>query len=534
MKKLILSLFAVALIIVGCDKGTVSESPKSSNPLFEYVPHDTPWLGANLEKVPEAVMKAREGSLQPIFVQLQEQLEAIKSSINHEDPANKLFLAILNELDENMYREGLENKGLSLNPWFVTYNMGRNPVLRYELHNANAFQETVNRILTEAKVVNQVQSYGEQTYWRWPLSEGADICIAILDNHLMVAMIPSSTEEELTLIPALLGQTLPENPLDASDVLVEINNKHGYTNYGTFYLNTDSFVKALELFHITPDCADDWNRIFNSIPRITAGTTELTPIINSSKVNIELAPETAQALQQIITSMPAVESDPNILLSMVGGVNLDGLKQFVEIQAEAILDNPFTCAELEPINEWAKEAKTTTENPMLPLLNSFSAFRMQILDMEIEEGHLKSATGFLGLQTSTPEMLLLPLQMSVPAFANLEIQRNEDPVHLPKSVTNGINAYLALTDQAIGVSVGDGREKHLQGWLNASTSDGSFIFSVNYDTVRLMELTNPPSEQVEPYITMMKTMKEKLGRTAYEISINENSIVLKGTSTFKD
>jgi len=90
-------------------------------------------------------------------------------------------------------------------------------------------------------------------------------------------------------------------------------------------------------------------------------------------------------------------------------------------------------------------------------------------------------------------------QMFLPDLAELSLLPGEPPVQIPASMlpAPGLVAYAALSDEAIGLSVGEGKETGLPAYLDQKPgSDGTFL-STSYDLSAYMEMTQDLGEQME-------------------------------------
>ena len=193
---------ALSLTLFACDRG--GESPDlagTGNALLDYIPAETPYLAANLEPLPEGVVDAYLQRLQPVFDEMQIQLSAARRELEAGqseeattagvDPAARLALALIRELDGKLSRAGLSTLGLDVLSHKVMYGLGAFPVLRMGLSDPVALRASIQRVLADAEIKAPEQTYQGVPFWRVAADDPQDaplgIYIAIMDEHLAVA-----------------------------------------------------------------------------------------------------------------------------------------------------------------------------------------------------------------------------------------------------------------------------------------------------------------------------------------------------------
>jgi hypothetical protein len=210
----------------------------SGNFLLAYAPVDTPYLAGNLEPIPDAVIDAFITRFQPVLDAVQSDLSKLHAKLASEpDPADqgeRLVYAIIGELDGKLSRQGIDSLGFKLRSYNVIYGMGAFPVIRFELSDADALRNTVQRILDQAGISAPALVYEGVSYWR--LSDDSDqespidLYLSILDDHMAVGIFPPLAEADM--LPGFLGLELPEES-NAAARLAELNRKHDYSSYGS-------------------------------------------------------------------------------------------------------------------------------------------------------------------------------------------------------------------------------------------------------------------------------------------------------------
>ena len=95
----------------------------------------------------------------------------------------------------------------------------------------------------------------------------------------------------------------------------------------------------------------------------------------------------------------------------------------------------------------------------------------------------ENARGHLAVHVEQPQMFVGMAQMFLPDLAELALTPGDPPVLLPESLIQkpGIVAYAAMTDDAIGIAVGEGEEADLPGFLDRKAGPEGTFLSANYD-----------------------------------------------------
>ena len=512
-----LGLLAATLLLTAC--GREEPLPKIDNALLAYVPSGTPYVAANLERLPEPVADAYLRRIQPVIDELQSQLAAarldLESGADGETatgrPRDRLALAVLRELDGNLSREGLASLGIDLLAERVVYGMGAFPVIRSGLADPDLLRATVQRILQNAGMASPEREFQGVSYWRLAPEDDEDVpvalYVAILSDHLAVGMLPVRAEADL--LPAFLGIEQPAQS-DAGRQLAELNRQRGYTPYGSGILDlkrlADEFLQpgsltarvmadlgAYDPADITPECVDEVHAIIDNAPRMTAGTTELTANALAYQYQLESPPTLAARLVDLVARIPAAPTDSDRLMDFSFGLRTGAVRDFLREKAQAIVDDPFRCEQLLALNDRARQALEKLGQPMPPFVNNFRGLRVALDGVEFQKSGLPAgARGHLALHVDQPQMFLGMAQMFMPNLAELGLRVGEPPVRLPEDLypVPGIVSYAAMTDEAIGVSLGAGEEATLPDWLDARPGPAGMFLSLDYDARAYLDLTD--------------------------------------------
>lgn len=510
----------LSLTLASCgNDGDITTAVNSDNVLLAYIPEDTPYLAGNLEPIPAEVIEAMFMRLQPALDAVQAELAESRAdlarSADSDDTSRDIALAVLDELDGKLNPEGLTSLGFSMEPRQAIYGMGMFPVVRISLGNAQALRDTLARIESSSGVEFPEKEHQGQSYWKLaddhPDSHGdfgGGIYLAIIeqggDAHLAFSIFPTEAEGEL--LPAFLGQVMPENET-ASKRLAKINQQYGYTPYGTglieFQRAFDQFVDPDSLLrrsinqdgsHDFPNldevCQAEISALIARAPRMVAGATEMTPSAMGGQYRLELADDLASDLAALVSSVPSAPMGSERLLEFAMGIRIGAARDFLITKTTELSQKPFECEALQNINVKASEALTKLNTyPLPPLVNNLLGIRASLSQMPENQHDIATARGTIALHVDKPEMVVGMATMLLPQMEEITIEKGGPPVELPQSMipVPGVVAYAAMSDSALGIALGQDESTRLSDYLDARPGNTGSFFSVNYDMATYMD-----------------------------------------------
>lgn len=513
MKRILNALLytALAATLAACGRGEETPSISAeSQALLGHVPADAPYVAANLAPLPEEVLDAWLVRLQPVLDEMQSQLSQARSDHGGDaESSHALLQALLRELDGKLNRAGLESLGFDLRGHRVVYGMGAFPVLRLGLSDAAALRAMVIRVLDDAGIPSHELEHRGASYWRLGGDAGetpVSLYVSIRDDHLAAAVLPGLAEAEL--LPAFLGLEKPAAS-DAAERLAALNRSRGYTPYGSAMVDlhrlADDFLQPGGLAHrllqdqgelhgeVTPECVAEIHSILDNAPEMSVGTTELTVTDIRYRYHLRTPETLASTLLSLVPPIPAAGAASERLLELAFGMRFGPARDFVQERAAAVTAQPYTCAHLQQLNQAAADLHARLSQPMPPFVNNFRGIRLGIDDVSLADDYLSStARGHLALHVAQPEMFVGMAQMFLPDLSGLALAVGEPPVRVPASLLPrpDIVAYAAMAPEAIGLSIGDGEEQRLPGFLDQEPGpEGSFL-SVSYDTAAYLDYTS--------------------------------------------
>jgi hypothetical protein len=403
----------------------------------------------------------------------------------------------------------MESLGFDLSSNKVVYGMGIFPVMRMGLSDAGALRATIQRVLSNAGIEAPQLDHQGVSYWR--LSDGktgnepVGLYITISENHLAMSIFPPMAEAEL--LPAFLGLEMPGNS-NATVRLAELNARHGYTAYGSGILDLDRLVEQFiapdtiiarvmatsghfDPAEMTPECITEIRGIVSNTPRMTVGTRELTTSAIAIQYRVETKTTLAQQLVGLVAGIPAADPLSERLLEASFGMRFGAVRDFLREKAAAIMENPYQCEHFQSLNESAAEAFTKLNQPMPPLVNNFRGLRLSLSEITETDSMPVNGRGLIAVHVDQPEMFVGMAQMFLPDLSELKLAPGEPPARLPASLLPiaDVVAFAALSAEAIALSIGDGEEDGLPGYLEEENGPTGTFMSLGYDLATYLDYT---------------------------------------------
>lgn len=585
---LLSSVCALTVALAACgqkEEQAAAPATDEAQSLLSMVPADTPYLAANLAPPPDAVIDTYLARWEPVAAELQKQLSKAKTGLEssdttgtEQDPGERLVLALLEELDGKFNRAGLESLGFDLQSNRVFYGMGAFPVIRVGLKDATALRGTVQRVMDKSGMQAPELEHQGVKYWRLADdTQGADghndvpagAYIAILPDHLALSLFPLAGEAEL--LPAFLGLSKPSES-DALQRLTALNSKYGYTPHGSGYLDlhklADRFLNPDTLLAktlaasgefdaatIDEQCVTEIHGIIDNAPEMNFGITELSENALAYQYRVRHPAPLAARLQELVSAIPAARTVSDRILEFAFGLKVGAAKEFVREKVTAITNDPYQCEYLQDLNRNAQTALVNLDQPMPPFVNNFRGVRLSLTEIMMDHNTSipNNAKGHLAVHVEQPQMFVGMAQMFLPDLSALAIAPGEPPVRLPETLipVPGVVTFAAMSDDAIGLSVGEGEEAGLAAFLDEKAGPEGTFLSVNYDMKTYMEYSEKVSAQAQVVAhdndnhdagiealhaigeAAEKVIKETTDRSQVTMTLTADGLAIDGRTTFR-
>ena len=571
IKSSLVLLTIVAVTLSACSKQPVEASASalvSSEGLLKYVPADTPYLLATPVALPDDVLDKLEPQVDVTLHMYPALIKGILTSViagkeAAGEDAGELQDAIpfVDELGSLLSIEGLRAAGIDRDSRVVMYGVGVLPVIRTTLSDGTLLEAAFARLEEAAANKMSVATIGNYEY-RFAGDDEGRVIVAIMDNELVISLVPAELSEEQ--LKAVLGLTLPEENIAETRTLKHIADKYGFKDYlvgfmdierlASVFLDDQSGVNAELLSMIDYDdskmsdaCKNDLRSIAGVMPRIVIGYTDVNIEKLSSKAVFELRQDLAAGISTMTGAVPGLGSDQGGLFSMGMSTDLLAARDFYAGRLDAMEADPYECEEFSDFQATVAAGREILDQPVPPVAYGFKGFLAVVEDIEgldlQNEIPPTSIDMRLLVSIDNAEGLLAMGAMFSPELAALDLEPDGEPVRLEMGqlAALGQTVHIAMTDDAIAVSVGEGTEDRLGAMLAASVNDPSPFMAFEMDAARYYDSIGDAmmtdgdgdiesmQELQEAMQAMMNMAKESLSRLSITVDFTEHGIELNST-----
>jgi len=492
-----------------------SGSLKASDGLLQYIPADSPFVFASPEPMPQDVLDKLGPHIDAILAAYKNLLAiTIEDMPNAEDddPEKTARLARLaavgGEVVELLGNGGLRDAGLSLKSRSALYGIGLLPVMRVELTDVNAFEALISRFEEKSGESMSVASIGEQTY-RYVGDEDARLVLAIIDNYLVVTVVPA--ELSTGQLENVLGLTLPTRNIGSAGVLDSLASEYGYTPYALGFVDFERVVATFldgqsgvnaELLRLmdydssvlTDVCRKEIRQMSGVMPRMVTGYTEVSVDNFDSRLVFEMRDDIATNLAALAAVVPGLGTDHGGLFSF--GMSLDVLaaRDFYAARLDALEADPYECELFAELQNGVAQGRAVLNQPVPPLAYGFKGFLAVIddigdFDLASQRPPEKIDMRVLIAIDNAAALLAMGTMFS-PELAALNLQPDGKPVEMAMPQLSGRSDSLAIamTDNLLGVAVGADAKNGLGNLLKADATEPPPSFSMTMDAASYYHL----------------------------------------------
>jgi len=505
-----------ALTLVACGKEEEKPAPgagllASQHSILQYVPADTPYVIASVEPLPDSLLDKIEPQLDEVLrsyeVLLRQVLTMAQSEAEAEgsDPEDLAKAsAVIEELSSLMSVEGLRGAGFGRDSTGAIYGVGLLPVMRITVSDGALFDAALARIEARAGEKMDVAMIGNNAF-RFVEADQAKILIATFEDQVVVSVVPSGFDD--AQIGQVLGLTPPTSNIAEAGVLAEIASEYGYTDQYIGFVDIERIVSTvvgdanaidaalLDLMssdtpELTDVCKAEIKALATIAPRLVMGYTSITDSHLETQAVMELRDDIATGLTGLPAAVPGLSGDQGGLMSFGMSLDVMAARNFYEARLDALEADPFECEQFAAMQAGVAAGRQALSQPVPPMIYDFKGFLAVINDIEgldlATNTPPTSMEGRMMLAMDNAPALLAMGAMFSPELAGLEIEPNGEPVafDLPQMQSVVDSVYIALTDDALAMSFGEGMEKELAGMLSAAAEENGTVMSFSMDASR--------------------------------------------------
>jgi len=579
-RRWLIILVACGLAVSACgndkDDGKDAKALTADDTILRFVPANSPYVFANVTPLPDALYDKFEPKIDAVLKAYQAVMrEAIKSKADEmpEDAGDEeevLRLAsMVNELSSLFSVSGIREAGIGRDATFAMYGNGLLPVIRIQLTDGEAFEAAIARIEEEAGEQLQVAELGGKSY-RYLDADDVRIVIAVFDDQAVFTVAPAEFDEKK--LSQLVGLTLPPQSIAASGELQEIAKEYGFTSHYLGFISTERLANTFldspdgldaDLIAMMNDgdapgmeisdvCKSEIRSLVGVIPRMVLGYTRIDAERLDSSAIIELREDIALGLSGLPGAVPGLGTDHGGLFSFGFGLNPKAVREFYEARLDAMEADPYECDLLQDLQAGAAEGRKALNQPVPPMVYDFRGLLAIVDDIEgldlASSTPPKSISARILLAMDNVQTLVAMGSMFIPQVAELNLQPDGKAVPLDLPQTNGIveNPFIAMTDSALVISVGDDAEAKIASMLGGPIDERPPFMSVAIDAKRYYSFVRdamaagndgdkaPPVAVREAMQDAMQAVSSMYERMVMDIRFTSRGVEMDGTVTVAD
>lgn len=575
--KLILVLCIVSITAAGCkgstDDSTTASPMTSEQGLLRYVPADTPYVFAMIDPLPDEVADKFEPKLDAMLKTYQEVLRAIvrteatdKSDAEEGHGFPDEAAALLEELAGLLSIEGFRSAGIDRDSTMVLYGVGLLPVMRMTLSDGDLLEASIARMEKKANQSMSTATIDGQAY-RYAGDEEVRLVVAVIDDEFVMSMVPANLPEDL--LKSVLGLTLPSSSIADTGELQKIVDDNGYQSHSlglidverivATFLDDQSGVNAELLTLMEYDgsvlsdvCKSEIRSMASIAPRIVTGYTEMSVDKFTSNTIIELRSDIAARLSTLSAPVPGLGSEQGALFSFGMSLDLLAAREFYSSRLDALEAEPYQCDLFAGLQEGVVKGREMLNQPIPPIVYGFKGFLAVIEDikgMDLAKKRPPTSADFrLLISTDNVEGLLAMGAMFSPEIAALDLQPDGVPVRFESPQFAGMIdvAWVAMTEDALALSIGAGTEARLGDMLTAAISEPTPFMSMEMDAARYYDFIaqavaleddeeDPTPPELKAAISeMIGVVGNMFSRMTIEVKFTERGVEFPSTVVMSD
>jgi hypothetical protein len=503
-------LACCAVGVAACGKS--AEEKRAVTPLTDtggllrYVPADTPYLLGALAPPPEEFLDRIEPKLDRLLAAYARMLGAAFAEAESQEEVDsdeiEKIRAVVEEVRSLMSLDGLAGAGVTRKSTAVLYGNGLLPVLRVTLTDANLFDDAITRI--EAAAGEQLPvAEVEGTPYRYIEDEDVRAILATVGDQLVLTVAPASLDD--TGLASLLGLTLPAKNIAQTGKLQEIADEYGYRHEYVGLVDTvrlaDTFIDeptgldalllemaGYDAAALSNACKAEFRSLAAVVPRIVTGYEEVSAENVRSHVAIELREDIASDVSAFVSPVPGLGTIYDGLFAFGMSLKIQAVRTFFDTHVAALQEDPWECDHLSDLQDGLFAAREQMlAQPVPPLAYDFRGFLAIVNELKGFDPASKQPpeaidASFL-LAIDNAQGLLAMGQAMIPQLAELTIEPDGKAhrFELPDTGSGAQQAWIALADSAIALSVNENGEPLLPALLEADSGSPPPFLSMGLD-----------------------------------------------------
>lgn len=493
--KMLLAALACALLI-SCSK----DAPDSP---LAYVPADTPYVFAALEPLPPDLRAQMYRQASTVIESNMPIYRDMAENLADEHPRfGRVMNVLLDEFEGKTIEQVFAANGVNPAGQWLIYGLGFSPVERIQLADPAAFEALLTRLEKAwGEPVPRVTVEDVKVRKLALDDSGLALYAAIRGDEAIFAFLPVNQNQ--AMLRTALGLDLPENSLADSDALAKLADARGYSMHGLGYLDVTRLPGLLlqggdpllgqlvsndevDMTLFESQCRADLQRIAARMPMFSFGYSGIDQNQYSVRTHVRLAPDIVAAFSGLEVPLPGLGANSDAMFDMAAAWPIAAMEQFLGKQVDAIQAQPFTCPKLAKLNQMADDLGPRVGMLGIVPWTNLRGMRIRLDRLDLkgliagDSESLQNQAAIL-LASTQPAGLTAMAQTSLSDLFAAPLEPDGDPVALKSSYLDeaGVEASVAMTDQAVAVAVGEDKAKLLDEVLHAPIGQAGLLMRVH-------------------------------------------------------
>jgi len=527
--------FAIAALLMSSYADAKARKPKE---LLQYIPADTPYVMVFTKPFPDELMDKFEPSMDKMLsayqrmmrYRLSEHLIELSAQEDGAERAERLQ-AFMDEMLSLMSIKGLRDAGIGRDSLFAIYGNGILPVFRIGISDIEKFEATIVRLESQANEKFMVGEVAGKSY-RYRDFDEIKLVISTFGKDAVVTMVPAGIDDER--LAATLGIKKPRDNLARSKDLARISKQYGFTDHFVGFVdvervaatftgdptgnNTDLLeMLGMDANSTSAECRAEITALASVAPRVVVGYTEVGTETLETAMVVELREDIASGLAAFPAAVPGLGIDMGGLFSFGFSIDLMAARSFYEARLDALEADPFECAQFADVNASAAKGREALAKPLPPVVYSFRGMLANVTDIEgLDFSKSKppesvDASILVAIENAQDLVAMAAMMSPEVAALNLLPDGEAKELVLPQLAAVAEQAFAALSQNALSVSMGEGAPDAAEAMLNADLSGSMPFMSFSMDAKKYYEfvgnavMENDEDEEGEPMPEAMRT-----------------------------
>lgn len=518
--KRLIALGVASVLLAACGH-------KDKDAPLAFVPADTPYVAANLDKLDDdaydAIIAQANSELPGQVGQMKSYAQDLETRGNADGA--RLLRALAAEFDGKPADAALKNMGIDIKAGSAVYGIGLSPVARVALADTAAWDAFVGRLETAYGKKLETADAGGQAYRHVALSDsGVQLVIATVGKQGVVSLLPADAAQPL--VRQALGVDRPEKNIQDDGRLADLAKAKGYKDYVVGQLDLtrllplvaggkdplfSSFLKRQSaktgepVPALPPSCQTEATRIAARVPSLSFGYTKLDVHHQEQRVDVALADDITKAFSGLKVELPGLGSDADAPFDISLALPVEQVRTFFTAQAEAVAAKPFECPAFASMNDSFAKLGSMMQQAAIPPIGDVRGLRIVIDSFKAAATaqQMPQFTGRVVLATRNPAGLLAMGQAMLGGSFKLAADGKSAP--LPQNITGmlGMPGFAAMNDKAIVFGLGAGEDAKLGELLSASTGDAGRVSRLHLNGDMYRSWVDVMAEKAQTYASSM-------------------------------